>query len=485
MKRYVFLLLLPGLAFGQSETLRKIKLSGTVVTNETDAVALAAVSNVVEKISGGYASDYFWWPDSRLESTEISGITLVPHGDVRYSVYGESQMSSRRLFAEVDKRPLEEVLSQPDVTWSIVHGHGATLDGDLLSPPPQESLVVVEAATSEHGTKRLSIPFFSVATGTIVANPAAELDGTWRHSIATNIAAKFLSADMGATSVYQYCRATPFGDQVPHDYPNSLQLYETDGANTDKVLPNKVNATFFWPELADKLRCITAWRGDWYAHAPYIAVAPHYAIGAKHFSKSYTQAYWCTNRITESFTYIPWSTTTPRKNGVISGIMDISVHRISEEHEFPSEMIVKMLPQTVLRQVSPSVLDGTLAIGHTSHNTVSLFYLSLRRPGRDANLDIRDWNGGYFYAVPYNRATWMGFQTFPEGTQHNTHLWDSGHPLFTWINGNLVLLTTWTYVDEGLNKFLSTQVLDRLDSIIREDSGGTEGLSFLTLEDIQ
>jgi hypothetical protein len=447
---------------------------------------LAVVTNLTVASAGGYASADFWWPISYAIAAQSINTSTQVVGDVTMLRAAVPYVQNRRLEARVDQRPLQHELVVPSVTWSILSGTVATLTNDVLEADGSDGIVLVQADAGDRGIRRAAIPCAPARGGDTLANPFGEISGTWRHAVSTNTLERFAGADTNAISPYQYCRNSSHGPQTTNWFPNAYQLYGLAGTNDNAVLPTVANASFFWPELANALNCVTAWRGDWYAHAPYVIVSPHYAVGANHFSKSYTQTYWCFDRSTNDFRYVSWDPTAPT-NGKIGSVRDVSIHRFAAA--MPSNMIARVVRGSVLATVSPSVLDRSVAIGHTSHNTVALFgispaYLNSRDPIPATH---RAWTYSFGASKQPGRSGWVAEieAEIPAGAQHTTHLWDSGHPLFWWLNGSLVLAGSWTTALGGPNAFAADGLLDQLEAMIRQDSGGVEGLWFMTAEELQ
>lgn len=441
-----------------------------------------AATDITVATAGGYASPDFWWPCFyEMPAASVNGATQTV-GDVTILVAENDYIMDRKLAACVDERPLNHALSVPSVGWSVVSGDVATLDGDVLLAVGIPGMMVVNGDAGDRGTKRVSVPFAAARGGQVLLNPLGEVAGTWREAVATNVLHHFAIANTNVVSPYRFCRNSSHGPQTTNYFPDAYQLYGSDGVNDDAVRPTIANSSFCWPELADALRCTTAWRGDWYADAPYVIVAPHYAVGANHFTKSYTQTYWCFDRESNDFRLVPWDTTAP-KNGKIGTVRDISIHRF--ETAMPSNMIARVVRGSLLKTVSASVLDRTPVIGHTCHNTVALFGISAATWEPVIPRLNRSWNESF--GASESRYPWVADigQPTPQGAIHRTHLWDSGHPLFWWVHGHLVLAGTWTTALGGSNVFAADTVLDQLDAAIRHDSGGTEGLYFLSEGDLQ
>jgi len=436
----------------------------------------AALADLSLSLPGGYASPDYWWitySDIYADKTN----TLERLGDIFILFASGSSIYDKRLEVEVNARMLDNALTPPDVTWSIVASSvPVVLDGDVVQAPLQEGAVTVEADAGERGIKRQAIVFAETRERTVLQNPAAEDDSTFRHELTFSLAQKLNSAPNDRISHYQYCR------NADKDFLDAFQLYGTNGANDDAVLPTVANRTFFDKGIGDQLRCVTAWRGDHYAHAPYVVIAPHYAVGAAHFAKSYTRTWWCFDRDTDDFRYADWDPAAG-KNGVIGTVRDVSIHRFAEA--MPQSMIVHVMRNSEIKKLSPSVFSRTMVLGHTCHNTVAPYGIM---PGENVlhqSVTHTDWHEGF-------RASWdnvrFGKWIMPDevtallpGTCHTPHLWDSGHPIF-WVmptEDTLVLAGTWTTAYGGSNAFASEALLDAIETIIRADSGGAEGLKFM------
>jgi hypothetical protein len=208
-----------------------------------------------------------------------------------------------------------------------------------------------------------------------------------------------------------------------------------------------------------------------------------------HYAKSYTQTYWCFDRATNDFRWVQWSPSAG-VNGVVGSVRDISIHRF--DTAMPTNMVVSVVRNSVLRRASQSVLDRSAAVTLNSHNLVSLVGVSPRYFGATMTLAHESWGSWFSGTVRppsvdwlYD-ASWLADEiTVPAGALHTTHVRDSGHGVFWWLNGRLVLMGTWTYATGGPNVFVSDHVIDSINAVISADSGGAESLRELSLEDLQ
>jgi hypothetical protein len=323
---------------------------------------------------------------------------------------------------------------------------------------------------------------FRAATSQIIENPAKEIDGTWRRTVLTNVISKFVAAKVEATSRYQYHRDTPFGETGSlWTHPNCFQLYETNGVNTDAHDPRSVNQTFFWPELADALLCQSSWRGDWYAHRPYIVIAPHYAVSAAHWNQNNSNVPFCTNRLTQAF-MTNQLVTNYAFSGMVGTVVDISVHKFRDA--FPSNLIVNVVRQSVLTNQSPSMLSKSIGILLSSHNTVHPVSLTACNSNKEEPNSLERHQEWDWVGVSWMEDDWMEGNYYDLGKMsHSTHMYDSGHGYFFWIKGKLVLVGSFSIPEGGSNSFMKDSTIDDINSIMSL-SGSDERMQELTIDDL-
>ncbi len=453
---------------------------GSIV--EGDPVALAALSNLTVTAEGGYASEIFWYPTAVNAPAQIG--TNVVLDDIMILLASGQSRIDKRLAVAVDERPTVYEIEPPSGTWTLEPGSEtiAVLSNDVLVAQGGVGLARAIFTTDAGEAKSVDVGFAQPATGTVIKNPSAEIEGSWRAGVSTNVIAHFAAADTNIVSTYRYHRETAFGPNgvSTWTFPNSLQLYETGGTNSNAHDPRVANASFFWPEVADALRCVSSWRGDLYAHRPYIAVAPHYAISVVHWRQTNTWIPWCVDRDTDTWMTNRLAVTSNDDPGRVGSVADVSVHRFNDA--FPTNILMRFLPQSHLETLSPSLLNSAIGMTASSHNTVHPAQL---KPDNMPN-SLQAHSAWTSYEVVWDHTRWLqreygGVETLT----HNTHLWDSGHLSFIWINGILVPVGTFTFANGGGNALLNDYIINRISEIVQADSAGAETVGIISTEELQ
>ena len=446
------------------------------VASATGAVSVAA--------TGGYATEVFWYP--MYTPYTVTGGTNVVDDDIYVTLASGSSKQDYLLGVEVDARPTVYAIEAPEVSWALDASSVAlgSITNNVLASSGTSGVARI-VANSPAGTKALRIPIPKPQGGSVLLKPAADVAGTWRDAVSTNLIALFASADTNTVSAYRFHRETAFGTNgvSTWTYPNSLQLYEDAGANTDAHDPRETNKTFAIPALADALRCVSSWRGDWYAHRPFIAVAPHYGISVAHWRQTNTWVPWCVDRAADTWMTNRLSVTGHEDPGRIGVYGDVSVHRF--ETAFPSNILMRLMRQTELAKLSPSLLNGAIGITASSHNTVHPTQL---QPWNVHGLAIP--GAGHLpwgnYETVFDTARWLPRDYAGiAALVHNTHLWDSGHLSAFWISDVLVPVGTFTYVNGGWNALLNDSLISGVAAIIEADSDGAETLGLISSEELQ
>ena len=449
------------------------------------------LSNLVVRTEGGYASDYFWVP-SYVPHSVFGGTNFVVD-DVIVRVADGATRQDYLLRPRVDERPTVHALAPLDVVWTLDEADArlGSIDGDVFRTLGVQGVANIRAEGSDGSVKHLKLPIPELAGGAVLRRPYADVPGTFRESVSQYIIDMFDTNAVHAShwSRYRFHRETAFGDLGSSDwsYPDIWQVFETDGLNTDAHDPRTVNHSFAEPALAKALLCRSSWRGDWFAHRPYIAIAPHYAISVSHWKQNNRSAPWCVDWENETWmTNVLDRTTGHEDPGRVGALADVSIHRFV--YEFPTNIVMRFMRQSELRKVSPSMLVHCLGVTYSSHNTVHPTEL---RPWywSDQEFSVNkheNWSGGYGYQAAFLPDLWLDTRDYKGiGTLvHNTHLWDSGHLSAFWINGVLVPVGTFTYVGGGGNSFLSDPLLDSIKAVVEADSGGAETIQFISSEEL-
>jgi hypothetical protein len=446
------------------------------VASATGAVSVAA--------SGGYASDLFWYPTSTAYPDYAASTNTFALDDIVVVLADPETRINRRLSVLVDERPTIYEIHPPEGAWSVAAGYEtiATLSNDVLVAQGDVGVVRAVFTTDDGEAKEVAAPFTRPIANSVVAKPAVDVAGSWREAVSTNVIAMFSAVDTNAFSTYRFHRETTFGTNgvSTWTFPNSLQLYEADGVNTDAHDPRTVNNSFAWPSVADALRCVSSWRGDWYAHRPFIAVAPHYGISVTHWRQTNTWVPWCVDRDAGAWITNRLASTGHEDPGRVGAYGDVSVHRFTEA--FPTNILMRFCRQTVLASASASMLNGAIGMTASSHNTVHP--AQLQPPGAPPATGHKPWDA---YEVVWDSARWLPRDyAGVEALVHNTHLWDSGHLSFFWLpNDVMIPVGTFTWATGGGNALMRDTLLDRVAEIIEADSMATETLTLITAEELQ
>lgn len=450
-----------------------------IVASSSGGAGGSVLQSVVAK--GGYASEVFWYPT--FQDSPATFGTNVVHDDITMLLADSQSRIDKRLVVAVDQRPTVGAIEPPEGTWSLEPGAEgvAVLSDDVLVAQGGVGTARAIFTTTDGDSKLAIVPFRSARAGTVLFKPFEEIAGTFRHGVSTNVIAHFAAANTNAISTYRFHRETSHGEtgSSTWTFPNCFQLYEAGGVNTDAPNPRAVNETFFWPEVADALRCVSSWRGDWYAHRPFIAIAPHYGISVAHWRQTNTWVPWCVDRDAGIWMTNRLASTGHEDPGRVGTVADVSVHRFTEA--FPTNILMRFLPQSRLAALSPSLLNSSLGMTASSHNTVHPE--QLRPSGGPLASSHRTWRG---YEVVGNVSQWLPRSYGGvDALTHNVHLWDSGHLSFFFINGVLVPVGTFTFANGGGNALMNDTIINRIAEIIVADSGGAETVGLIAVEELQ
>lgn len=439
----------------------------------------------VDACVGGYASPApFWYPVAVDEGSGEIAPALVPDGDVMSSFAEVARIPNKRLRIALDPRAIEEGGSAdvPPATWEQTGGAGvAALDGTLLRATGAPGLAYVRATDTNGVSRSLSVAFAAPQTGARIAWGLADATNTWRDAVDRFVYGKFAAIDTNANHVYRWCRDTVFGPSGSSTWtaPDALQLYLGTGSGAwDAHDPGRVNPVFFDAILADALRCFSTPRGDWYAHRPYVAIAPHYLLAVRHWSKKDGEGWtrFCTNRTAQSFQRVTFPK--PKDERVLE-VRDVTVHRTDQA--LPADICARFLRNRELAKLSPSYFQGGTFVTVTTHGTVAP--LPLVGSSSEGAGEPAPWHA-FAERHPFR------FAYDPDGRlaslHHLVHMYESGHPCFLWApNGRIALAGTWTYSASGPNAFFDEELIDAIKAAVEEDSGGAETIREWTKEDLQ
>ena len=437
----------------------------------------------VDACIGGYASPApFWYPVATDDGTEELSPALVPDGDVMSSVAEVAKVPNKRLRIALDPREIEAGSGDvPTVEWEQAGGTAvARLEGTLLRATGAPGLAYVRATDTGGVSRALAVPFAAPQTGSLLAWGVADLKGSWRDGVDRFVYSRFASVDTNACHVYRWCRDTVFGPSGSSTWtaPDALQLYLGTGSGAwDAHDPGRVNPVFFDAILADALRCFSTPRGDWYAHRPYVAIAPHYLLAVRHWSKKDGEGWtrFCTNRTAQSFQRVTFPK--PKDERVLE-VRDVTVHRTDQA--LPADICARFLRNRELAKLSSSFFQGGTFVTVTTHNTVAPCPLV---GAMDGDGEAAPW-------TRFGERAHLRFAYDPDGRlsslHHLVHQYESGHPCFLWApNGRIALAGTWTYSAGGSNAFFDEELIDEIKRAVEEDSGGTESIQEWTAEDLR
>ena len=459
-------------------------LSGYVTSAEAESFVthddLAAMDYAEKdvKLRGGYATSNFWYVTASPVYEDAGSVQTV--GDVGVAYAATLRWPVYRLGAEAESRELVDgggtSSTLPAGSWRLVSGSEyATLSNDVVRPKmvPGIAVVAYTPTDASEPERRISLPFNPSGVGSVVRGPYSEDAQTDRGRWMNQLKAYFLGSLSTPLTAYPYHGDTVYDASGRSTWScrNSLQLY----ANVQN--PGAVNTGFFNQELGRLLMCQTAWRSDQAAKKPYIAVSPHYAISVKHWNQENDSALWCTNRSPAKFATLRFDGTSKNRSGVVGSVRDVTVHRMRDP--FPQHILVHFIRNEELAKVSPSYFSHAVAVELSSHNTV---HPMMVRPGDSAKYartdEFRPWTS--FVASP------DGFLAGYEGLEalsHSIHIHESGHGVYWWVDGKLILCGTFTYANGGPNAFHDSDLIDAVNEIIRKDSGGAESLLEYTAND--
>ena len=324
--------------------------------------------------------------------------------DVGAEMRRAATYSDAQLFVETDDRPPPYSYAAPTGTWSIVSdpagaASGISAGGLLSSSMSTSGAVVVRYDAGDAGSRTLNV-WMSQSSRAAATGRLAEIPGTFRHACQTNLLARLAAVDPdGPRSRYGLQYAGTNTDHVAlHDILDALSPYNDLGDAL--AAPTAINPDFFWPELADALRCESVGRSDhpnWWTYAPVLAIAPHFAVTAAHWNFAPT-AKFCASR-EGSGTFV---TCRPLQRWIKPGT-DLAL--IQYRDEIPAGCIARLCPSNTLARLSPSLFSKAVGVTSSQHDTVHPFVVG----------------GG-------NRQDWMvaGYEAATNAI-HYVHGGDSGH----------------------------------------------------------
>lgn len=450
------------------------------LVSHDDLAAMDYAENEV-RMRGGYATSNFWYVTAS-PVYDVSGADRAV-GDVVVSYAESLRWPSYSLSAEPESRVLlgdgsDEPTFLPAGRWKIVSGaEYATLSNNVVLPTkvPGVAVVAYVPENDSEPERRISLPFNPSGTGSVVRGPLSENPESARGRWMASIRSLFLGSLSTPETRYRWHGDTVYDASGNSSWSvrNSLQLYKAD----DTQDPRTRNTGFFSPELGRLLMCQSSWRSDRDAHKPYIAVSPHYCISVKHWSQDNSSAVWCTNRTNAKFASFRFDSQPNNRSCRIGSVRDVSIHRMKDA--FPESILCHFMRNEELAKVSPSYLNYGVAVTLTSHNTV---HPTVVRPGNLARYGRYEEPSPWTSFVSDQSGFLSGYEDL-EPLAHATHIHESGHGVYWYVDGKLILCGTFTYASGGPNAFHDGDLLDAINAAILKDSGGAEQLLEYTAAD--
>ena len=493
-------------------------LSGYVTTDD-----LASITNSVpaQKWLSAWS-----WPDEWTLSIEAMGYTpafsgYVPNKDIYAAVTapGSDLPTAWAAYTVPETRGISSLVDMPDVSIYVEDPDGAVgaVTGNVAYASGKFGQFAFVAADTNGVERRAYIIAAPAPEGKTNELFAMEGENTERWIWTTNALARLNAVSTNAEDMVAHvqCRtaANRFAQNGTGTWmaPRALSRFGTGGRISADEWPSsyawgggianrhwclKENEDFFWPELRTNLWCYTvncheSTTPKWNFRAgSAIAVAPHYIVSASHFGS------WMWGP-GQTWTDSPRFRFGPGTNDVVfcrsprqivanvsypsGGKTDIEVCRVT--NTIPLQCVAHFARESTLRALSPTMFEKCVGFTISSHQTVTPVCIS---PYGFT---------GSWSAMPIGETDY--FKTYiPDETllgkvprlEHMTHMFDSASPFFLVApNGRVVpvgQVQTAGGRGTGGPTYFNDDILDAIDTAIRLDSGGAEGLSYWSFGDL-
>lgn len=263
-----------------------------------------------------------------------------------------------------------------------------------------------------------------------------------------------------------------------------------------RVTPLVHNREFFWPELQTNLWCISvgvheaANANGWNQYyIPYLAVAPHYVVFARHYGDYMWSGYnwrprFC--RSTNDNDYVFCGNLSVVGDVPYDGSTSSSDVRLLRTKEaIPPQCIAKLASKEVLDRLSMSEFGCSPCLIVNCHQTVSPL------PVDGLSSTYYSWDGIPGTGEPHTHYPLMSDGSdYPEklrNLEHMTHMYDSGTIRFLVSpKGQVVPIgQTYSVSDRGGSSGPAyADVIESLSTMIVADSNGAEDISRWTFEEL-
>lgn len=402
----------------------------------------------------------------------------------------------------------------PHVDFSVVDSVGAvaSFTNNVITPSNVPGIVRVVGVDSNNVTKESVVvmtPYKEAVVGTRYyrEDPRSERY-RWNSSLIAKLAA-VSTADEDMVEYYN-CRNEQNqyqtgGSQIWRA-PRALSRFGTGGrvytnewtwAGSNwrsRITPLVQNRDFFWPELQTNLWCVSvgvheaANANGWNQYyIPYLAVAPHYVVFAKHYGDYMWSGYTWRPRFCQSTNdndYVFCPTLSVVGNVPYDGSTSVSDVRLLRTKEtIPPQCIAKLASRELLDRLSLSEFGCSPCLIVNCHQTVSPL------PMNSVSSTYYSWDGLPGVGTPRNYYP-MDEADIPSNLrnlEHRTHMYDSGTIRFLVSpRGQVVPIgQTYSVSDRGGSSGPAySDIIESLSTMILADSNGTEDISRWTFEEL-
>lgn len=498
--------------------------------NRRDIYSAATVDRKIAAATNGIAAVEWlsaWsWPDEWTLSIEAMGYTpafsgYVPNKDIYAAVTapGSDLPTAWAAYTVPETHDISSLVDMPDVSIYVEDPDGAVgaVTGNVAYASGKFGQFAFVAADTNGVERRAYIIAAPAPEGKTNELFAMEGENTERWIWTTNALARLNAVSTNAEDMVAHvqCRtaANRFAQNGTGTWmaPRALSRFGTGGRISADEWPSsyawgggianrhwclKENEDFFWPELRTNLWCYTvncheSTTPKWNFRAgSAMAVAPHYIVSASHFG-SWMWGPGQTWTDSPRFRFGPGTNDTvfcrsPRQivanvSYPSGGKTDIEVCRVT--NTIPLQCVAHFARESTLRALSPTMFEKCVGFTISSHQTVTPVCISPHG------------FTGSWSAMPVGETDY--FKTYiPDETllgkvprlEHITHMFDSASPFFLVApNGRVVpvgQVQTAGGRGTGGPTYFNDDILDAIDTAIRLDSGGTEGLSYWAFGDL-
>lgn len=401
------------------------------------------------------------WARPTWDSIRVSRLpdgassVLAPRGDAmrRVTTSGGAALSAVRSVRPDD--PADPVRDEPlDGAWALVGSPDcAVLSSNVLHATATPGAATVEFTPADGSDPlRTTVAMAGSATNyAVVAWPAGELTNGWRRAmgdaLAGLVAARLQGAGASATVTTQTWNGATF---VCTNYAG-LALSEFLGA--------------------EGIRAYAAPGAG--AAGGMLCVAPHYGLASLHCGPGAGPLRF----LDEVRTELAGGRTRIGSRG------DCAVYRLGSA--VPTNLCARLLRESILARKSASRLFRFPAMHLNAHG---YFVPVLVEPRTAPDLSGATWasaryagNGTHWRSASWDGCDWADTL---RPLSHDMHGGDSGRPVFLFLGDRAVPVYLGHHTEGANYTLLDDALLDWLDALVIDDSGGAERLFFLRESDL-